>query len=451
MTSIVRPRALALLTSILLFVGSAPAQEPAAEVYQVGSGDILMVVIHPGGESNVIETEITVAGDGTIDVVHAGRIKVAGRGTSEIRVEIRKGLIRSGVYLQPQVSVNVKEYLSQGVNVAGAVNKQGRYYLKGPTRVLDILAMADGIDDEKSGNYIVIAREGMVAPMRISRRDLFSADVERAQAANVRVQAGDNVNVPLKAKFCIGGAVKDPGCYTLEENASLHQVISMGGGLLPETVDRKNIVIRRASGTGELKVDLDAIESGSAVVPLIEPDDVVTIGSREKTRFCVDGQVEKPDCHEYEKGLTLDGAISKAGGVKIDVANTKDVKVRRIVGGKLQVFSLSLDDTTESGSRFRIEPDDQIIVPKADCLVTVSGCVKTPDQYPLTTGMTITDAISKAGGTHADDCWGKLSNVQLRRGSGAPQTVNVKAIQEGAQEDIMLQCGDKILVKSKAL
>ena len=184
---------------------------------------------------------------------------------------------------------------------------------------------------------------------------------------------------------------------------------------------------------------------------MIEPDDVVTVGSREKTRFCVDGQVEKPDCHEYEKGLTLDGAISKAGGLKIDLASTKDVKVRRIVNEKLQVFTLSLDDVSETGSRFRIEPDDQIFVAKADCLVTVGGCVKTPGQYPLTTGMTITDAIQKAGGTHSVDCWGKLSNVQLKRGSGPPESVDVKAIQEGKRDDILLQCGDKIYLKSRAI
>lgn len=455
MTSTVRAHAIRLLTALVLLAGFARAQETAPEIYRVGSGDVLLVIIHPGGSSNVIESEITVAGDGTIDVVHAGRVKVAGLGASEIRSEIRKGLVRSGVYLDPQVSVNVKEYLSQGVNVAGAVNKQGRYYLKGPTRILDILAMADGIDDEKAGNSIVIVREGAEAPIKVGRRDLFSTDVESAKAANLRVQAGDNVNVPLKAKFCISGAVKEPGCYTLEENSTLHQVISMGGGLNPQGAessgaDRKNIVIRRASGAGELRVDLDLIESGAASVPLVEPDDVIIVGTRERTQFCVDGEVEKPDCYEYEKGLTLDGAISKAGGLTID-ANVKDVRIRRKVGGRPEEIQVTLDDSSDRGSRFRIETDDQIVVGKAECLVTVGGNVKTPNQYPLKTGMSIVDAIQVAGGIFGEGQWGKLSNVTLIRGTGGqPEQVNVKAIMDGKREDVPLGCGDKIFVKARA-
>src|SRR5204862_821790 len=102
-------------------------------------------VIHPGGAAEAVESEITVAGDGTIDVVHAGRLKVAGFSTSDVREQIRRKLIGSGKYLDPQVSVNVKDYLSQGVNVAGAVTTQGRYFLKGPTRLLDIVSLAGGI------------------------------------------------------------------------------------------------------------------------------------------------------------------------------------------------------------------------------------------------------------------------------------------------------------------
>ena len=125
--------------------GAAAAPQPAPpaqEVYRIGSGDVLLVTIHPGGTGEVVESELTVSGDGTIDVVHAGRMKVGGLSASDVREQIRRKLIGSGVYLQPQVSVNVQEYLSQGVNVAGAVTTQGRYFLKGPTHLLDIVSMS---------------------------------------------------------------------------------------------------------------------------------------------------------------------------------------------------------------------------------------------------------------------------------------------------------------------
>ena len=421
------------------------------ESYHLGGGDIVNVTIHPGGEANVIESELTVAGDGTLDVVHAGRTKVGGLTTSAARDEIRKRLVGSGVYLKPQVSINVKEYGSQGVNVAGAVHKQGRYFLKGPTRLLDVLSTAEGIDDEKAGSSVVIVREGLAEPIKVVRRDLFAADAERVRQANIRVQAGDNVNVPLKARFCVSGGVKDPNCFTLEEGTTLHQAISMAGGLDTETADRKNIVIRRASGAGDVKLDLDQQESGAVAEPLLEPDDQVIVGSREKTQFCVYGPVEKPDCYEYEKGLTLDGAISKAGGLNFELANPKDITVRRTVAGKLQEFKLSIEDTSENGARFRIERDDVIQVAKADCLVTVGGTVATPGTYPLTTGMTITDAIEKGGGAFGSNAWGNLSKVRLLRGNEPARIINVKAIQKGEEPDVQLQCGDKIFVQQRIL
>jgi polysaccharide export outer membrane protein len=431
----------------------APARAAAAasdaDVYRVGAGDSLLVVIHPGGETSPTELDITVAGDGTIDVVHAGRMKVLGLTTSEIREQIRKKLIASAVFLQPQVSVNVKEYKSQGVNVAGAVTKQGRYYLQGTTRLLDIISEAEGIDDEKAGSFIMITREGEEAPLRVSRRDLLGSDVDKARAANIKILAGDNVNVPIKSRFCVSGAVNQPGCFPLEEGTNLHQAISLGGGLDLKTVDRKNILIRRADGSGEVHVDLETLEASNGSVPLVAADDVVIVGSHETTRFCVLGPVEKPDCYEYEKGLTLDGAISKAQGFDEVKANRKDIKIRRISSGKLQEFQVSFEDPSDAGQRFRIEPDDQIVVAKADCLITVGGSVKSPNQYPLTTGMSVVDAIQVAGGAEGPSGFGKLSNVTLIR-NGQPQIINVKAIMAGKQPDVPVQCGDKIFLKARS-
>lgn len=437
---------------LLALPAAAHAAEPAeTEVYRIGASDILLVIIHPGGTANPLESEITVAGDGTIDVVHAGRIKVLGLSTSDVREQIRRKLIGSGVYLQPQVSVNIKDYMSQGVNVAGAVTTQGRYFLKGPTTLLDVVSLAGGIDDEKAGSFVIVTRVGAGEPTKIARHDLFSSDIQKARAANIRVLAGDNINIPVKARFCINGAVQEPNCYTLEEGTTLQQAISLGGGLDPDVADRKNVTLRRANGATEMKIDLDQMETTGAPIPVLEPDDVIVVGSREKTRFCVLGPVEKPDCYEYEKGLTLDGAISKAGGLKADLADAKDVKIRRVSTGKLQEFQTSLEDPTETGARFRIEPDDQIVVGKAECLITVNGAVATPDAYPMTTGMTIVDAIAKAGGTYGQSQWGKLSDVTLIRSGSAAQVVNVKAIMSGKHQDVPLQCGDKIFVKNRAL
>ena len=456
-----KPRILAFAC---LFLAAGPASwadsPPASggaevEQYRVGPGDVLAISILSGavGEPSNDMT-FPVAGDGTIDVVHAGRLKVTGLTTSEIQERIRRRLVDQQIFTKPFVSVNVTDYQSQCVNIAGAVTKQSRICLQGPTRLMDILSKAEGVDEERAGSSITIIRAGAAEPIRIDRRDLLASDLARAQAANVRVLAGDNVIVAIKARACISGAVKTPGCYAFEEGDTLQEGIALAGGLNVGNeggaeADRKNIVVRRRDGT-ELKVDLDAAEAGNAPLPLLQADDQIKVGEVAKLRFCVNGAVSKPDCYDYQRGLTIEGAISKAAGLVPEKSDRNHVSVRRDVAGKQQEINVDLDDPGDKGSRFLIIADDQIVVPTRDCLVSVGGGVKAPGNSPVTTGMTLTDAINLAGGCMDDKGFalGNVKSVSLKRGDKV-EVHNLKEIWRGKATDPKLQCGDRIFVPNR--
>jgi polysaccharide export outer membrane protein len=434
----------------------AQAPEAQADVYRVGTGDVLEIAIHPGGEATELKSSIPVAGDGTIDVVRVGRVKVAGLATSEIQERIRRRLIDGGVFTAPHVAINVLQYLSQCINVAGAVKKQGRFCLSGPTRLQDILSQAEGIDEETAGPMILVTREGLDQPLRIARRDLVSGDVVKARAANVAVLAGDNVTIAPKWRFCINGAVGKPGCYTFDEGTDLLQGLALGGGLLldcaegAKAADRKNILIQR-DGTS-IKVDLDAVNAGAAKLPQLADNDTVDVPQTEKHEFCVRGSVEKEDCYNWEEGLNLEGALSKAGGLDVLLSNPKEIYVRRVIGGKQVETKRDLTDPGLEGARYPILAGDQIVVAKAECLVTVRGSVLKPGQIPMTAGMTLSDAIAAGGGVRDANGLplGKLKAVLLQRGDSTT-THDVTAIMEGRGTDPVLQCGDKVFVKPRAM
>lgn len=430
--------------------GGAPAK---AEQYRVGPADVLDIKILSGvvGEEP-IALAFPVGGDGTIDVVYVGRLNVAGLTTSEIQERIRGRLVNAGVFKKPFVSVNVTSYLSQCVNVAGAVKKQGRFCLSGPTHLLDVLSTAEGVDEEHAGSKITIVRAGASEPIRVDRRDLHASDLARAQAANIRVLAGDNVIVAVKARACVSGAVKETGCYYFEDGDTLQEGIALAGGLLAggeggAEADRKNVVVRRRDGT-EIRVDLDATEA--SLLPRLEADDQIRVGEVAKLRFCVNGAVSKPDCYDYQRGLTIEGAISKAAGLLPDKSDRNHVSVRRDVAGKQQEINVDLDDPGDSGSRFLIMADDQIVVPTRDCLVSVGGGVRTSGNHPVTTGMTLTDAINLAGGSMDDKGFalGNIKAVSLKRGEQV-QVHNLKEIWRGRSTDPKLQCGDRIFVPNR--
>jgi polysaccharide export outer membrane protein len=420
------------------------AGEPG--IYLVGPGDELSVVIIGGAGVTAVTQTLTIAGDGTIDVAHVGPVKVSGLATSDIRQRIRSILVSREIFKQPTVSVNVTGYHSQGVNVSGFVDKPQRIFLRGPTRLLDAISICGGVDEKDAGAAVQITRPGLERPLTVRLRDLFSTNVEVARAANIYVQAGDNVHVPGKALFCIVGPVEKSGCYPIEDGMTLLQAISVAGGLDEEEADRHDVVIRRQGegGLREIRVDLDSLGAAS-LPPPVEADDQIVVGVRKITRFCVRGPVDKPDCYEMEKQPTLGEAIAKAGGLNLEKADGRSIDVHRKVAGKLEKIHCDLGDPGPEGQLFLVEHDDEIAVGEAQLTFSVDGEVAKPGNYPWRPGMTISDAIAEAGGAQTATVLGALERVTLRRG-GQSSEVNVKAIQRGKGEDVPVKAGDRIHV-----
>jgi polysaccharide biosynthesis/export protein VpsN len=81
--------------------------------------------------------------------------------------------------------------------------------------------------------------------------------------------------------------------------------------------------------------------------------------------------------------------------------------------------------------------------------ITVLGQVTKPGTFPYTTGLTLIQAISQAGGLSAI---ANLNKVNLtRRVSGGSRTVviSIGSIMEGRSPDIQLQSGDRIFVHER--
>lgn len=439
---------LAVVTVLAVLAASAPVARATGDAYVVGPGDVLSVGIRAGGGVEPLDLELTVAGDGSIDVVHVGPVRVGGLTTTGIRDRIRRRLVEGGIFREPSVSVNVREYRSQAVNVSGLVTTPGRYYLRGPTLLLDILSEAGGVVEGQSADGVQILRPGRAEPLIVRRSVLLGPDLEAARRANVPVLAGDTVYVPPKAEFCITGPVEEPGCYPMDSGMTVLEAIALGRGFRQSAAGTvREITIRRRSGL-RIVVDLAAIERGELEPPLLEADDQVLVPEATRTRFCVMGAVNNPDCYDHERGLTLEEAISKAGGLVVERADRHDILVRRQTSAEVAEFHADLDDPSSRGARFPIEEGDQIVIAEAQLWVTVEGTVAEPGRVDWSPGLTISDAIAEAGGPHGQHFDGNLKRVLIRRGEERIQ-VNVRRIQQGRANDVPLQPGDRIFVPKK--
>jgi polysaccharide export outer membrane protein len=94
------------------------------------------------------------------------------------------------------------------------------------------------------------------------------------------LQAGDVINVPQTGMFFVDGAVGRRGSYPLGRSYTLTQAIAIAGGMDPELSSYSGITINRRISPEKVEiipVDWDAITSGRAVDPLIQPDDFVLV------------------------------------------------------------------------------------------------------------------------------------------------------------------------------
>jgi len=171
----------------------APIQEatPSTE-YLVGAGDKLEIAVFGHADLGRI---VEVRDNGTIDVPLAGDVPVAGKGLPQISREITR-ILGKDYIVDPQVSVNVREYGSQWVTVLGEVRTPGRHILGRNMRLIDLLAEAGGLTPFANRKQIEILR----SQSNDLRRKLIVnlKAIEDGKAADQPLVASDVVIVPRR-------------------------------------------------------------------------------------------------------------------------------------------------------------------------------------------------------------------------------------------------------------
>jgi polysaccharide export outer membrane protein len=101
---------------------------------------------------------VRVSSRGDISLPLIGPVRAAGLTGEQLEKELATKLSEN--YLQdPQVSVFIKEYISQRVTVEGSVKNAGVFPLTGKTTLLQAIAMASGFDTVANENEVKIFRD----------------------------------------------------------------------------------------------------------------------------------------------------------------------------------------------------------------------------------------------------------------------------------------------------
>ncbi|MDI5921870.1 polysaccharide export protein [Halomonas sp. LR5S13] len=265
--------------------------------YQVGPGDVLSIIVydHPeltipaGAERSAAEAGHIVRPEGTIFYPFLGRIRVAGKTTDEIRIQLTRGL--SEYLTDPQVDVFVAQFNSKKAHVTGAVGSPGTLPITNvPLTIVDAVSAAGGPTADAYWHELTLIREG-----REERLSLFALLSEGDQTQNRLLRDGDQLHLPSADNQGIAmlGQVGSPGNLRMNrERLSLTDALSRAGGIDEERGDASGIFVLRPHSLESKKLatvyQLDVSDATAYMMASrfpLEPSDVVYVTTAPLARW----------------------------------------------------------------------------------------------------------------------------------------------------------------------
>lgn len=160
--------------------------------YLIAPGDNLDIKFINNPEFN--ELNVPVRPDGRISLVLAPDIKVAGLTPGKLREQLIRNY--SSELKKPDVTIIIRSFSDQKVFVDGEVMLPGLLELKGPTTVMQAIAMARGArESARLSNVIVIRKDFEGKPMA-ANLDLRQVINGSDMSQDIRLMPYDIVYVP---------------------------------------------------------------------------------------------------------------------------------------------------------------------------------------------------------------------------------------------------------------
>jgi len=244
--------------------------------YILGSGDLLEIKVF---ETDKLNSTIRINSRGFATIPLIGTLHLQGLSAREAEMLIEQEL-RKNVLHNAHVTIFIKEHVSQRITLVGSFKKPGTYDYISKKKLLDIIAMAEGLSDN-AGTILYLTRQSEDNIKKTYMIDLDDLIKKGKMDLNITVLGGDVFFIP-EAGFCyVDGAVRRPGAYPIKGLMKITEAIAAAGGL-STIANSEDIKLIRSTPDGKkdiVTISYSDIQQGKIDQVTIQDKDVVYVES----------------------------------------------------------------------------------------------------------------------------------------------------------------------------
>jgi polysaccharide biosynthesis/export protein len=448
---------------------------PVPDDYLMGPGDVLQVQLF--GSQNQSIT-LVVGRDGHLSFPQLGPIQVGGQRYSAVKNEIEARVSRQMIGVRANVTMS--ETRTINIFVLGSAKYPGSYTVSGLATVTAALFAAGGVDQIGSLRFVQVKRQGQT----VRTFDLYDLLMRGDSANDVKLMSGDVVFIPpVGPTVALDGEVQRPAIYELKDRDTVADLIRMGGGLTTNADDGSAALIRVDAQQQRIVMDVNPSAALGGALPLRNGDalHVARLRPQLDSGVILQGHVYRSKYVAWHDGLRISDVIPSIDELKRD-ADQHYLLIRRELPPHRTIAVLSADlaaalQAPGTPADLQLLPRDTITVFDLQTsrehviqslmgelrlqsnlgqpteIVHVDGRVKVPGDYPLESGMRVSDLI-RAGGSLDPAAYGvhaELSRYTVENGGQRATrviSIDLAAIRAGDQgADIPLQAFDRLSIK----
>lgn len=225
-----------------------------ASDYTISQEDELLMSVW--GEPQLSQVRLIVGPDGNVNVPIAGVIKAEGLTVDKLAEAVKQGLKDAQFLLDAKVQMLLMVMHKPTVNVTGIVNRPGKFEFKDGDTVMGAVAQA--------GSYIVDSSDLAGATLTRKSGEVININLHKLyikgdMTQNLPLKNGDTIFIPedTKNKIYVLGEVLRPSMYTLKENMTALQAVSMAGGPVPDRGKLRGTMVIRGNPANPEKIKVD--------------------------------------------------------------------------------------------------------------------------------------------------------------------------------------------------